>query len=321
MSSPLEATAITNLPKRAGQNIVLEDLKRFGPGVSFAPMSLLESQQYCKSLAKRHYENFSIASFLVPTALRQDLFTIYAYCRWSDDLADQLENASDSLRLLQWWRQELVQCFESHSSHPVFVALQHTIARHSLPREPFEHLLDAFVQDQTVNRYPSDSSLLEYCRGSANPVGRLLLCLAGTRTEESFSLSDSICSGLQIANFCQDMGSDAKRGRIYLPESRWQQHHLAEADILSGKASESMRAALRDWVASARNHLIAGLPLVTMTPLWLARDVQLFARGGLTILDNIEKSGFDVWSSPIEVSKLQKFALLARAIASPRKTT
>jgi squalene synthase HpnC len=319
MSPPLEATTIANLPKRAGQNIVLDDLSRFGPGVEYAPLSLLESQRYCKSLAKRHYENFSVASFLVPPALRQDLFTIYAYCRWSDDLADQLEDANDSLFLLQWWREELSRCFESQSSHPVFVALKNTITRHSLPREPFEHLLDAFVQDQTVNRYANDASLLEYCRGSANPVGRLLLCLSDTRTEQAFSLSDSICTGLQIANFCQDIGSDAKRGRIYLPEQRWAEQGVTESEILSGNVTDSMRGALRSWVANARSHLIAGLPLVTLTPLWLARDIQLFARGGLTILNNIEKSGFDVWTSPIEVTKFQKIALLARAIVSPRK--
>lgn len=320
MSSPREASTSTEQPARAGQRIVVEDLKRFGPDASFEPVGKEFAEKYCKSLAERHYENFSIASFLVPARLRQDFFNIYAYCRWSDDLADELENSSDAMRHLEWWRGELRQCFQQQAKHPVFVALKGTVARHQISPGPFEDLLDAFVQDQRIHRYETDDELISYCRGSANPVGRILLKLAGTSDSQALLWSDSICTGLQIANFCQDVRRDALRGRIYFPKQRWADHAISEADLLRGECSKPLLNAMRDWVAVARGYLIGGLPLVKVVPAWLSRDIQLFARGGLTILDNIERSGFDVWTRPIQVSKGQKVKLLMQSLLFPRST-
>ncbi len=318
MSSTSEAISQTEHPTRAGKDSVAEDLKRFGPSSTYVAMDVNQANKYCKSLANRHYENFSVASLLLPSSLRQDFYNIYAFCRWSDDLADEMGDATESLRLLYWWRTELHQCFAGIAKHPVFLALAGTIRSHSLSAEPFEQLLDAFVQDQSVTRYRSQLELLDYCRGSANPVGRILLKLARIDANSAQQLSDRICSGLQIANFCQDIRQDALKGRIYLPEDVWQRFQLTEAEILAGLPTANLQFALKVWVELARTLLVSGLPLVKQTPRWLARDIQLFTRGGLTILNNIARSNFNVWTQPIEVSKKQKVALLLRSMMFPR---
>jgi squalene synthase HpnC len=305
---------------RAGSHIVSHDLAKFGPGSSRSTSSLLESQKYCRELAHRHYENFSIASFLVPKKLRQDFFNVYAYCRWSDDLADEMGSAEESTFLLRWWRDELIGCFAGKRVHPVFTALGSTIDKHQLGHAPFSALLDAFQADQVKNRYETDSQILEYCQGSANPVGRIILKLAKVENQTALALSDSICTGLQIANFCQDIKRDAMRNRIYLPRERWLKHHVDESMFLQAKVTPELQLALSEWCDLAHGYLTSGLALVQQVPFWLARDVQLFARGGMAILRNIARHRFDSWSYPIEVTKLQKLSLLARAIVSPRST-
>ncbi len=318
MSASSEAVPTLHRPPRPGKNIVVEDLKSFGPGTAAKTMEVRAAKKYCKSLAQRHYENFSVASLLVPAAIRQDFYNIYAYCRWSDDLADEIGNSTDSLFLLDWWRTELKSCFIGKVSHPVFVALNETISRHALSMDNFENLLNAFVQDQTVTRYSSQLQVIEYCRGSANPVGRILLQLAGVNGDKELTLSDSICTGLQIANFCQDIRQDALDGRIYLPKALWHRFQLTEAEILAGKSTANLCYALKVWVDMARTCLVSGLPLVKMTPRWLARDIQLFTRGGLAILNNIASSNYNVWSETIQVTKKQKLTLLIKAILFPR---
>jgi len=318
MSSPREAIQKSVPHTRAGNCIVLEDLKRFGPDAKCPPFNLAQSKKYCKTLAVRHYENFSVASLLVPRGIRQDFFNVYAFCRWSDDLADELGDSANSLRYLGWWQNQLQECFDGKADHPVFRALQESIRIHGLRIEPFQDLLDAFVQDQHTTRYPTDEDLLGYCRGSANPVGRILLQLGKVESDQAIQLSDQICTGLQIANFCQDIRQDALRGRIYLPKERWAQYQITENEILAGNASCNLVRAMQDWVRTAQSHLIVGLPLVKHVPRWLARDVQLSARGGLTVLDNISKVGFDVWTQPIEVTRKQKVRLLLQAILRPR---
>ncbi|MEQ1824921.1 MAG: squalene synthase HpnC [Pirellula sp.] len=308
----------TDPSHRAGQHAVILDLARFGPDTIFSPVPLAQARIYCKSLAKKHYENFSVASLMVPRLIRQDFYNIYAFCRWSDDLADELDSPQDSAQLLTWWHGELHRCFRGEAEHPVFVALNDTRIRHQLRVEPFDDLIDAFVQDQTVFRYETNRELLDYCARSANPVGRILLRTGKVEPEQAIEFSDKICTGLQIANFCQDIRRDASIGRIYLPRERWGGCDLDENQILSGTASPGLIRALRDWVQYARGLILGGLPLAQYCPRWLARDVQLFARGGLTILRNIEMAGFDVWSRPIRVSKSQKLGLLLRAIIQPR---
>ena len=197
-----------------------EQLKQWGPEATYGPPSLAQAEKYCSDLATSHYENFHVVSWLLPRHLRQHFYNIYAYCRWSDDLADETGSTVESTRLLQWWEGELNRAYAGTATHPVFVALRSTMEKFQLPQQPFADLLSAFRQDQVKLRYRTDEELLDYCQRSANPVGRLLLALAEASTPENIAWSDSICSGLQIANFCQDIALDARKNRIYIPETR-----------------------------------------------------------------------------------------------------
>jgi len=302
---------------RRGENCVTNDLNLYGPD-SVTVVELDEARFYCRELTKNHYENFSVASRLVPSEMRQHLANIYSFCRWADDLSDEIDSSEESLALLNWWRDALHLCYQDKCSHPVFVALKETIHQFQIPIGPFEKLINAFKTDQIKTRYESDAEVLEYCSGSADPVGRILLYLAGKHTDETVAFSDSICSGLQIANFCQDIRRDAGRDRIYLPKTYWESHGLNEMSILTGTQPNELRNALREWSARARTMLETGLPLVRLVPLWLARDLQLFIRGGLCLLDELARSGYDSWHKPIEVSKVAKLRLVLRAWLSPR---
>ena len=170
----------------------------------------------CRNLATRHYENFPVASWLVPSDKRDALAVIYAFARCADDFADE-PGIEGRLAALAEWRSNLERCFAGKADHPVFVALGDVIERFSLRYEHFENLLCAFESDVQANRHPDFASLLAYCRHSANPVGRLVLELFGHRDPDLFALSDSICTALQLTNFWQDVAVDLKMDRVYLP--------------------------------------------------------------------------------------------------------
>jgi squalene synthase HpnC len=281
-------------------------------------INLDEARRYCRELTKNHYENFSVASRLVPSGYHQHLANVYSFCRWADDLSDEIESRTESLGLLRWWRESLRLCYEGKCKHPVFVALNETIRQFRIPSEPFEKLIDAFCMDQQKSRYENDAEILEYCSGSADPVGRILLHMVGEHNDMTIGYSDLICSGLQIANFCQDVRRDVQRDRIYLPREYWRKHQLSETSLLKGEQLPQLQAALAEWGAKARGMLVDGLPLVKLVPLWLARDLQLFVRGGLCILDELARHNYDAWNQSIEVSKFSKLRLLVRAWFSPR---
>ncbi len=195
------------------------ELNQYGPEAPVRRISLARGRRYCRRLARRHYENFTVASLLLPRYLRQHFYNIYAYCRWADDLADEAGDPRRAMDLLGWWEKQLHGCYRGQWSHPVFVALGDTIRKFNIPPDPFVNLLVAFRQDQQVTRYETFDHLLNYCRYSANPVGRLILHLGECGTAEREVLADSICTGLQLANFWQDVARDWDRGRIYLPLS------------------------------------------------------------------------------------------------------
>ncbi len=274
------------------------------------------AEAYCRWVAETHYENFQIASRLLPRLLRQDFHNIYAYCRWSDDLGDEVGDPERSVQLLNWWREQLDQLFTGQAvQHPVMLALSGTLERHSLPQQPFADLLSAFQQDQHTLRYDSMRDVLDYCTRSANPVGRLVLGLAHVADDpQNLGLSDSICTGLQLANFCQDMQRDAAIDRIYAPRELWHKHAVDEAQLLAGQPTGSLKAMLKEFVGIAKNYLIEGGPLVQRVPRWLALDVRLFRAGGLAILKQIERLDYDVWTRRPEVSKWLKGRLLAGAL-------
>jgi squalene synthase HpnC len=327
---PLGIATVPPTPKdaagaaRSGVGRVRQDLELFGPNSEIPVCGLDEAMAYCQRLATEHYENFSVVTRLAPREIRPHLSTVYAYCRWSDDLADEMGSPDKALPLLDWWRGELEECFAGRVRHPVFRALRQTITQFSLSKRPFEDLLTAFVQDQQVTRYASDAELLDYCARSANPVGRIVLQLAGCENPETTPLSDFVCTGLQLVNFCQDIPVDARRGRIYLPRARWQGIPNEEAFLLGGDGhaggvvDSEMREAVASWTEQARSFLIRGLPLVKHGPRWLARSVQLFIRGGLSLVDNIAAQRHDVWTRPITVSRSQKLRWIAHSMLSPR---
>ncbi|MEZ5403107.1 MAG: squalene synthase HpnC [Bryobacteraceae bacterium] len=273
-----------------------------------------ESLAYTRWLATSHYENFHVVSFLLPKHLHQDFYNVYSFCRWSDDLGDEIGDAAESLRLLAWWDDRTRAMFAGEASHPVFVALAGTAARHQLPPELFHNLIKAFVQDQTVTRYRTIGALHEYCVYSANPVGRLVLALCGYRDEERQRLSDATCTALQLANHWQDVSVDLEKGRIYLPLDVLERHGSGEADVLARRFTPGFGAAMRELCVHARSLFERGLPLNRMVNRRLSLDLELFSRGGLKVLDKIEAQGFDVLSSRPAISKSERVNLLLNAL-------
>jgi squalene synthase HpnC len=277
--------------------------------------TLDEARAWCKRLAESHYENFHVASWFLPQELRPHFHAIYAYCRVSDDLGDEVSDSSAALALLDFWGRELDACYEGRTRHPVFVALAETIRECSIPKEPFADLLVAFRQDQTVTRYETMDDLLAYCRYSANPVGRLVLYACGDANEENFRLSDMTCTALQLANFWQDVRVDYAKGRIYIPQKDIEFFRVSEEQIAEGVATPEFRGLMRSEVDYARTLFEQGLPLIGMVNRDLALDLDLFSRGGLEILRAIERCGFDVLSARPAISKSGKLALLLRAVS------
>ena len=276
--------------------------------------TLEEARAYCRHLAETHYENFHIATWFLPKALRPHFHSIYAYCRISDDLGDEVGDRAAALALLDLWGSELDACYEGRARHPVFVALAETIRACSIPKEPFADLLIAFRQDQTVQRYATMDDVMSYCRYSANPVGRLVLYACGEVNEENFRLSDATCSALQLANFWQDVRVDYAKGRVYLPQDDMRQFGVSDETIASGVATPAFRALLRHEVDFARGLFEQGLPLIGRVNRDLALDLDLFSRGGLEILGAIEHCDYDVLSARPAISKWTKAALALRAL-------
>ncbi len=278
--------------------------------------TLDEARAWCKHLAETHYENFHVASWFLPKKLRPHFHAIYAYCRVSDDLGDETGSRDQSLALLDQWSEELDACYAGTARHPVFIALADTIRACQIPKEPFADLLTAFKRDQTKTRFLNMDEVLDYCRYSANPVGRLVLYTCGYSDPERFRLSDATCSALQLANFWQDVASDyRRRDRIYIPQDAMQRFGVTEATIATGVATPEFRALLADQVAYAHSLFEAGLPLIGMVDNNLALDLDLFSRGGLEILKAIELRNYDVLSARPAISKTTKIALALRAVS------
>lgn len=301
-------------------------LPSVGPGGSAAPPTPAEAVEYCRGLALGHYENFSVLSSLVPKDLRDDFAAVYAFCRWADDLGDETGGddaaRARSLELLEWWEHEVHELFEGRARHPVFVALAGTRERRALPRQPLLDLIDAFKQDQRVRAYRTWDEVLDYCRRSADPVGRLVLHLFGypdtPENAQRYSLSDKACSALQLINFWQDVRRDlVERDRVYIPS-----HDTGVTPDL-----------LRDWLsrpddpAARIPYILALRPLVDRTEAMFdeasalprlldprARPVVgLFISGGVSVLKAVRRSGCaTLWRRPT-LTPMAKAALVAQA--------
>jgi squalene synthase HpnC len=275
--------------------------------------SVEEAFAYCERLARAHYENFPVATLFLPKRLRQHFFNIYSYCRISDDLGDETGDRAASLQLLDEWESELEACYNGTPRHPVFVALTGTVRQFEIPQHEFSDLLAAFRQDQTVTRYQTFDDLLGYCRYSANPVGHLVLYLCGYRDSERQQLSDFTCTGLQLANFWQDVSADYAKGRIYLPLEDLSRFQVSEDDIASQRNTPQFREMMGFEVQRAREWFQRGLPLIAKVSRELAIDIELFSRGGQEILSAIERQGYAVLGKRPAISKSRKLALVARA--------
>ncbi len=273
-----------------------------------------ESLDYTRWLATSHYENFHVVSFLLPKRLHQDFYNVYSFCRWADDLGDEIGNTSESLRLLCWWRSELGRMYEGDASHPVFVALQGTVAKHSLPAQPFHDLITAFERDQTTTRYANFEEVFEYCKYSANPVGRLVLGLCGYQDAERHELSDATCTALQLANFWQDVTIDWQKDRVYLPLDLFEKHGCPIEAIPERRFDDRFRAVMKDAVEVARKLFLKGLPLADRVDRRLAIDLELFSRGGMKVLEKIERQGYNVLAARPAISKLERVVLLLGAV-------
>jgi squalene synthase HpnC len=303
------------------ENGFAKELARFGPGRLSAPMPLAQAQAYCTDLAQKHYENFSVASVLLPRRLLRPFHTVYSYCRWADDLADEAGGGQAALDLLQWWRAELLRCYDGTPRHPVLVALRETIRRFHIPPTPFLDLLIAFEQDQRVKRYQTFEQVLGYCRYSANPVGHLVLYLCESFDVINASFADSICTGLQLANFWQDVARDLDIGRVYLPEEDRQRFGYLDVDLEARRFTPAFVDLMRFEADRTRELFCRGWPLIARMPKEVRADIELFIRGGLAILRKIEEQGYNVWQARPALTKWDKLSLVGGVLLGKLKAS
>ena len=285
-----------------------------GRGLPPAGCTVAEAERYTRRLATHHYENFNVVSWLLPRRLHQHFYNLYAYCRWADDLGDEISDPGKALALLNEWDQELRDCYAGKPSHAVFIALRETISALDIPMEPFSDLLIAFRQDQTVRRYKNWNDVFAYCRYSANPVGRLVLYLCGYRDAERQRLSDATCTALQLANFWQDVTRDLEKGRIYIPLDALAAHGLTEDDIVQRRFDERYVSLMKELVARTRQLFAEGMPLAQSVDRSVRVDIEMFSRGGLAVLDAIESVGYNTLEHRPSIPKSKQLGLLVRAL-------
>ncbi|HEY6772722.1 MAG TPA: squalene synthase HpnC [Oxalicibacterium sp.] len=243
-----------------------------------------------------HYENFPVASLLLPARLRPAVETIYAFARSADDLADEGDATPDQrLADLSAYEMELDRIASGQpTTIPLFQPLARIIREHALPLQPFRDLLSAFKQDVVIQRYETFDALLDYCRRSANPVGILMLHLYDAATEPNLRDSDAICSALQLINFWQDVAIDLEKQRVYLPQEDLLRFGVSERDMSERRTHDAWRALMWFEVARARTMLLSGAPLALRLPGRIGWELRMVVQGGLRVLEKIEAVDFDV---------------------------
>ncbi len=304
-------------------SVILDQLETFGP-THCPQLSYEQAADYTRSLATSHYENFSVVTRLLPARLHGDFANVYAFCRWADDLGDETGDPKRSLELLAWWRKELADCYAGKPRHPVFVALAETVRRHGIPAKPFEDLIDAFEQDQRINRYETWEQVVDYCTRSADPVGRLVLYMCGNSDAEPQSLSDSTCTALQLINFWQDVRRDIlERDRIYLPAEALTAvglthqlivDHVRGVRPLTTEQHTAYRAVLCQLVERTAPMFVRGRRLWPLIPREMQIPIRLFTLGGEAIAHRIAAIGYDTLERRPVLGKAAKIGLMARAV-------
>ena len=274
------------------------------------PASLESAYRECIAIARSHYENFSVASRLMPDDMLPHVAAIYTYCRGVDDLGDEAEG--NRLALLDEWAAQLEQCYSGSPTEPRFLALQHTISAFDIDRQPFLDLIEANRMDQLNTRYETYEDVLHYCRHSANPVGQLYLTLIGLNDPERRELSDATCTALQLANFWQDVKRDYAMGRIYLPLEDMRSFGYMEEELARGEYTPAFRDLMAFQVDRTRRLFDDGLPLVDTLNGIFKLHVKLFTLGGVRVLDAIERQNYDVLSRRPTVTKARKTWLLTK---------
>ncbi len=264
-------------------------------------MSTQHSQAIARdslALAQAHYENFPVASALLPMRLRKPIGMIYSFARQADDFADEGDLTPDQrLALLDGFRQELDRIRDkTPPATEFFVSLQATIEEHHLPLVPFYDLLDAFSQDVTKSRYADFGEVIDYCRRSANPIGRLLLHLYGKATPRNIGMSDAICSSLQIINFLQDVAIDYKKDRIYFPQDEMRKYRIEESQIATANTSGTWGLFMEFEINRARKLLQSGAPLGLVLPGRIGLEMRTIIAGGERILQKLHKSRGDMFN-------------------------
>jgi phytoene synthase len=279
--------------------------------------SLDRAYEYCERLARSHYENFPVGSALVPKRLRKHFYSIYAFARVADDFADEGHGHGFSehqrLEALDEWQRMLIESLAGRARHPVFVALAQTISEFDLPATLFEDLLSAFMQDVTIRRYESFDQLADYCRRSANPIGRLVLLLFGYRDEQRHQWSDQICTALQLTNHWQDVAIDLDKDRVYLPHEDLVRFGLSVDDLIARDSTEGFRRLMKFEVERARAMFKRGTPLCVSVSGRLGLELRSVWLGGMRILDRVEQNGFDVFARRPAITSTDKLKILLGA--------
>ncbi|MDG2094883.1 MAG: squalene/phytoene synthase family protein [Phycisphaerales bacterium] len=310
---------------------IIEQLDRWGPGQR-PGTSTGEAMAYCRRLALGHYENFSVLSRMVPEPMREGAAVVYAFCRWADDLGDEIKDHSRSLELLDWWRNELNACFAGEGfHHPVFIALASIRERYGLESKPFLDLIDAFEQDQRIGRYDTWDQLVDYCSRSADPVGRLVLRLADQDHDQAtLAASDAICTALQLANHWQDARRDlVERDRIYIPAEchgsiqsfedrfRWtiEHGHSPDHEFLDEWRAMMQSIVKRTWPGFEKID-----PLLERLTPELRPMIWLFAAGGSTILRKIERINYETILFRPKINLFEKLSLLLLSRRAARRS-
>ncbi len=279
------------------------------------PAALTEAFAHCEQLARAHYENFPVGSLLIPKAKRQHVYSIYAFARTADDFADEGDcEPVIRLRQLDEWQTQLDACYEGRATHPIFIALAHTVKELQLEKSLLSDLLSAFKQDVVKRRYANFAEVLDYCTRSANPVGRLILRLFDYRQPKLDELSDAICTALQLTNFWQDLALDILKDRVYLPEDEMAAANITINDLRAREASPALRQLIKFQVARTRELFLRGKPLPDLVNGRLAVELRLTWHGGMRILELIEAQQFDTLAQRPRLNTADKIRLLARAL-------